>query len=259
MPLPRSARYLDERYGPQEPPEFFPTVIIDASIGEHLSDFSVNLDAINTTLLENGLTEEEINDTTIVFKARMPRVSREGTVTQGRYKAKQRRLDNFPARRIQRRIEYLEDAKDQTEREFRLEKMGKYLGWDLSETLRHEMEHHIVHVHGGMPEQKSLDQRQKTEAVGIICTLGANNLTLTDLYEWLSPSETAAQMAASQSIITTLVTALSAVALTSRFKHYYKISPEEARARKATDDDLSTYITTRFKIQDEHEADQLQD
>lgn len=231
-------------------PEFFPTVIIDTTLGEHLSNFDVDLHAINKTFLENGLTEEQINDTTIVFGGKVSRVNREGDVTQGRYNAKRRQLDNFPARRVNQQLQRLESASDES-RSYHLEKMGTFLGWDLGETLRHEMEHRIVHAEGGMPEQKSLDKRQKAEFVGILSLFGAGNFTLTDLYERLNPSETFAQVAGSQTVITALLTTLGITAIAKRAERYYKRSPEEARARKAAEKDFF-YITTRYTAQDQN-------
>lgn len=235
----------------QEPPEFFPTIIVDTALNEHLSHLDVDLHAINETFIENGMTSDQVSETTIHIVGSERNVG--GMVIYGCYTKKKQQIELFPVRKIDQRIRSYQKSVGDA-REFSKEYEGKYLGYTLGEVLRHEMEHRIVHTQGGMREQQLHKRRMRTETAGILATFAATNFVAINTLEAIYPSQTLTELAAKQLGSTLLLGIATLKANLLRSQYFYKTSPEENRAYDAQEPEIGEhwpFITLRLKFQDE--------
>lgn len=231
--------------------DFHPTVIVDARLHEHLSELDVNVNAITNTFVEEGMTADQVLDTTILITANKPDAG-PGIVGYARYIAKKRQIELYPDSRIKRAVGEFQNAEGYS-REFMRDKAGKYFGYNLSEHLRHEMEHRIVDAQGGMPEQILHKRRMYAKAAGIIATTTATNLTAMHAAESVWPSQSMVELAAKTVGISALSGLATLGAIILRGRHYYATSPEEKRAYDAQELEIGEhwpFITTRFHFQD---------
>lgn len=233
-------------------PDYFPRIIIDKGLGEHLSDIDVNFGAINTTFLEQGMTPEQISETTIHI-IDTPASLGKRVVEYGHYTAKIQQIELYPAAKIERNINafrrYTGDS-----REFSKERDGKYLGYSVSEVLRHEMEHRIVDAEGGMREQTLHVRCMQAETIGVYATCMAGLFALTDMFENLRKSQTLTEFALRQASTAIALGIGGLLVGRRRAKHYYRTSPEENRAFDVQEPPIGQhwpFITMRLRYQDE--------
>lgn len=233
-------------------PDFSPTIVVDTNMGEHLSELDVDVHALNDTFLEQGMTPEQVAETTILISAQDPKAGR-GMVGFGHYTAKHKRIELYPSLKIQQRIKSFEQSTGDA-RDFSIKNEGRYLGYTLSEILRHEMEHRIVDAQGGMPEQRLHKRRMAAESVGVFATFIAVNYVAADAMESLHPSQSLGEFAAKKLGSTILLGAAALRTVVLRGRYYYRTSPEEIRAYNAQELEIGKdwpFLTTRFKFQDE--------
>lgn len=232
----------------QELPEFFPTIIVDPKFGEYFSDFTVNLHKLTATLLESGLSPEQVSETTIAFMT-SPR-DKYGQGTEGKYEPKLRRVNMFPIARIDRSIQDFEQPSSPEARKWEHKHAGEHLGRGLSRVLRHELEHRIVHAEGGMPEEIRHWRRAYLKSLGIWLTSLAAIPGITVAKELYSPSGSVAELAITP-IATLAVSATTSYIAPMRIgEKASKTSPEEARAYNTETSDAWGLVTGRLRFQD---------
>lgn len=138
-------------------PEVAPAISIGIHYGDHVADFEVDVDRINTRLRERGLTDQQIIDTTIIFSDAHPPTSQEG-VLYGEYAAQNESVviyGNYHALSSHSGC-------------------AKYAGMEdvqqmLNSTLVHELEHRVAGYDDDLQrENTSYSNRERVKRLGQI-------------------------------------------------------------------------------------------
>ncbi len=133
-------------------PENFPTISMDIELGKHASFIAPNLQYITDKLSEGGLSDDEINATSIHFSAQhnIAKKPRKGYTKQGTYNRKERLVT------VARPKDLEPDSWPPDSSLTRL----LYAGAECSDTLEHELEHAVATKDSEhMEKEKSYQKR----------------------------------------------------------------------------------------------------
>jgi len=114
-------------------PEVFPTIIVAAEYGSHVSDLDVDLNQVTDYLRHGGLNDNQILDTTIEFSSVHSKIEKQ-TEQFGEYKHKKQQIRLFGSKESIV-LGYEVGADDQ---------INNSISESLSRTLTHELEHRIA-------------------------------------------------------------------------------------------------------------------
>jgi len=230
-------------------PDHFPTVIVDTKVRCGVDDLAINFHQLTDTLTENGLTPEQIDETTIIISA--DEDTRHNIGVGGRYKSETKEVYIYPLDGISRSINRFAQSTDPEYRTAYHESGGTFLAWKLDLVLRHELEHRIVDAEGGMPEQARHERNTQRKVVAATLSPIAGAVGAVIAKENYLPSSSLSELTA------TYVVALGAAATGALLgprgimERAYKNSPEEDRAYGHEGDFRTGYFAIRFSYQNE--------
>lgn len=133
-------------------PENFPTISMDIELGKHASFIAPNVQYITDKLSEGGLSEDEINATSIHFSAQhnIAKKPRKGYTKQGTYNYKERLVT------VARPKDLEPDSWPPDSSLTRL----LYAGAEYSDTLEHELEHAVAAKDSAHQEEEKSYQKR---------------------------------------------------------------------------------------------------
>lgn len=230
-----------------EPPEFFPTIIVDKDIGEQVSDLDINIPRLVDELTKGGMTPRQIAETTITFDAN--RDIAHGQEAVGRVASNGTDViinptDYFDQSRRYHRAAYNPDEPELFTKD--------YPAGRISRLLRHELEHRIVVTEGGMPEEehhRKVTHRKIVATTLLPAFVGAPLAIFTK--ETYLPSHSLAEYIGTFIVAAGASVATGFLAPRRIINKSYKESPEENRAR---DTETSAHsrglVTVQLKMPD---------
>lgn len=138
-------------------PEVFPAIAVTADCHELWEHVEVDVQRVTEVLQDGGLSDEQIPDTTIVIDA-AHKTSEKGLI-MGRYQKSQQQVLLFTGSEAARRYE--SDAQGTSSRPDRVISRG------LTKSLRHELEHRVVHATGSRPEWRARERQTRNRFLGM--------------------------------------------------------------------------------------------